>query len=126
MSTKIPFVPAVVASIALLGAGCGNDGGGNAGVASLGLDEARTHSSDTPVAVDGYLLVEHGRTRLCDALAESWPPQCGGPSLRVVSLPPEVPELEETKGGRTRWSERPVQVMGVVSGGEIAIGEFLD
>jgi hypothetical protein len=84
-----------------------------------------TYSSDTPVAVTGSLLIEGERARLCDGLAESYPPQCGVRHLVVVSLPRELPALEESADGRVRWIEHAT-VMGVVSGGEIAIGHFVD
>ena len=121
------FLSTTLLAIALSSAGCGGDEGARTdqGVDHLSFEEALTHSSDTPVTVTGALLIEGERARLCDVLAESYPPRCGPRHLEVVSLPPEMPKMEESPDGRVRWLGQ-VTVMGVVSGREIAIGEVLD
>jgi hypothetical protein len=68
------------------------------------------------VLVNGSLFIDpDGVVRLCSAIAESFPPQCGGERLRVIGLDPSsVPDLEEENG--VRWAEH-AQVYGVVSAG---------
>ena len=70
-----------------------------------------------PVVAVGYLFVEaDGSARLCNAIMESFPPQCGTPAIPVVNLPPELVAGLTAKDG-LRWSETPVQLMGTVKDG---------
>jgi hypothetical protein len=62
--------------------------------------------------VNGALIVTGGETRLCEALAESFPPQCGGERLIVEGLDLSAFDLTESSG--VRWSDQPVQVLGIV------------
>jgi hypothetical protein len=63
--------------------------------------------------VNGNLLADGEEVRLCYALAESFPPQCGGPSLLVEGI-----KLEEVDGliteGDVSWTDRPIQLRGIV------------
>ena len=72
----------------------------------LSVAEALTHGpTDDLVTVTGSLFVDaDGTVRLCDAIAESFPPQCGGDRIVVTGLDPaDVPELQEENG--VRWAE---------------------
>lgn len=70
-----------------------------------------------PLVAVGYLFVDpDGTARLCDAIMESFPPQCGKPSIPVVNLPPELVDGLSEKNGQ-RWSDAPVQLMGTVDDG---------
>jgi hypothetical protein len=113
----------VVAALAV--AGCGSDG--DSDDASPGgtttpvfIDEVS--DSDEPQLVTGNLLVQGGEARLCSALAESFPPQCGGPSLLVGGL-----ELETVDGlvteGDVSWTDRPIVLEGIVDGDTLTIGD---
>ena len=68
---------------------------------------------DGQVVVAGALFVDpDGTLRLCDAIAESSPPQCGGDRITVEGLDlASVAGLEEANG--VRWAES-VQVFGSV------------
>lgn len=70
---------------------------------AISISEALA-SGGEPVRVIGSLLVDpEGTVLLCDALAESFPPQCGGERLEVIGLDVEsVPNLEEGNG--VRWA----------------------
>ena len=70
-------------------------------------------SGGEPVRVAGALFVDgSGTVLLCSALAESFPPQCGGERLRVVGLDPATVEgLQEA--GAVRWAEG-VELKGTV------------
>jgi hypothetical protein len=58
--------------------------------------------------VEGYLIERDGELRLCDAILESSPPQCGEPSLRVEGSAPAA-------------SEEPVSLLGEVAGDTISV-----
>ena len=80
---------------------------------AVSIDDALASGSDEMLLVNGNLLAQGGEVRLCSALAESFPPQCGGASLHVVGL-----NLAEVDGLVTEadvgWTDRPIELLGVV------------
>jgi len=58
------------------------------------VEELLARSADTPVAVEGLLIVDQGVARLCGVIMESYPPQCGAPSVQLVGL--DLAEVEGT------------------------------
>ena len=72
----------------------------------LSVAQALTHrATDDLVTVSGALFVDtDGTVRLCDAIAESFPPQCGGDRIVVQGL-----DLASIAGlqteGDVRWAE---------------------
>lgn len=81
-------------------------------LAACGGDEPLTvagaRSSEGVVEVEGYLIERNGELRLCETILESFPPQCGEPSLRVVGA------------GRAASEER-VTLLGVVEDGTLRV-----
>jgi hypothetical protein len=130
--------PALIATLAAAAAlaGCGGDdtpvgdpGTGTAPQTSglgagppISIDEALSSDSGGPLLVAGNLLAEAGEVRLCSALAESFPPQCGGAALAVEGL-----TLEEVDGlvteGDVAWTDRPIELLGVVADGTLTVSE---
>ncbi|MGH3024277.1 MAG: hypothetical protein ACRDNI_11520 [Gaiellaceae bacterium] len=117
---------ATLAAAAAL-AGCGDEDApsqpnSHADGPGISIDEALASSLDQPLLVNGNLLSQGGEVRLCSALAESFPPQCGGSSLQVEGL-----ELEWVEGivteGDVSWTDRPVQLLGVVADGTLTVSE---
>jgi len=102
----------MVAMIGLLAAltGCGfdsdrpttSDAGG-----PITVEQLLTRSSDTPVAVQGLLHVDQGIARLCAAILESYPPQCGEPSVELIGLDLAAVKGTTTADGVT-WTEGAV------------------
>jgi hypothetical protein len=80
------------------------------------VTEALAFLGGESVLVNGALFIDaDGDVLLCEAMAESFPPQCGGTRLGVEGLDPRGQQLEEANG--VRWSES-VQLYGrVVAGG---------
>ena len=78
---------------------------GDPGGPGLSVAEALIHGpTDDIVSVTGALFVDaDGTVRLCDAIAESFPPQCGGARLEVTGLDLDALELDEANG--VRWAE---------------------
>lgn len=79
----------------------------------ISIEEAMASDLDGALLVNGNLLAQDGEVRFCSALAESFPPQCSGASLRVEGL-----KLEEVDGlvteGEVSWTDRPIQLLGDV------------
>jgi hypothetical protein len=88
----------------------------------ISIDDALASDSDEMLLVNGNLLAQGGEVRLCSALAESFPPQCGGASLVVEGL-----KLEEVDGliteGDVAWTDRPIKLLGVVGDGTLTVSE---
>lgn len=74
----------------------------------LSIQEAIDSELDGPLMVRGYLIERDGELRLCDAILESSPPQCGEPSLRVEGPAPGA-------------SEERVSLLGDVENGTITV-----
>ncbi|HEX2883232.1 MAG TPA: hypothetical protein VHQ42_01540 [Candidatus Limnocylindria bacterium] len=86
---------------------------GEPGDGGISVAEAIGHQpTDDIVAVTGSLFVAaDGSVLVCDAIAESFPPQCAGARLPVEGLDLGTLELEEANG--VRWAER-VTLLGSV------------
>ena len=129
---------ALVLVAALAAAGCGGSDAneqagrgattvsGRATGGGLSIQEAREHEG--PVLVKGTLLTRADDTRLCSGLAESDPPQCAEPSLRVEGM--TVSELEgrehvhvESSRGVT-WTAGEVELRGRIEGGVLHVDEL--
>jgi hypothetical protein len=90
--------PVFALAVILVSAGCGT----GTTSAVLSVDEAENHEGRAEVT--GFLHADGDGVRLCAAVLESYPPQCGEPSLRVEGL-----ELSSVDGlereGRIEWRE---------------------
>ena len=91
-----------------------NIAAGAAGGPGIGIEEAIGNGGGEPLLVNGALVIDpNSRVLLCEALAESFPPQCGGLRLEVRGLDPAgIPDMEEANG--VRWAEQ-VQLLGAVT-----------
>lgn len=76
------------------------------------------------VDVLGFVVVDHEGTRFCSVLMESFPPQCGAPSVDLEGLDPAALELQSE--GETRWSDGVVVLRGSYDDGVLTVGEILD
>jgi hypothetical protein len=76
----------------------------------LSVQQAIDSDVDGPLMVRGYLIERDGELRLCEAILESSPPQCGEPSLRVEGTAPAA-------------SEQRVSLLGEVEGETITVSE---
>ena len=86
------------------------------------VSQALGSKSDDILLVAGSLVVEGDEARLCEALAESYPPQCGGASIAVDGLPAEEREkLMKIDDGRVEWSEGEVRLLGRVREGVLVV-----
>jgi hypothetical protein len=110
----------LAAAALLLLAGCGSDArdsapsttaplsaGAAAPGGGLSVAEAIASDLDGPLLVRGYLIDRDGELRLCEAILESHPPQCGEPSLRVE--------------GEAHASQEIASVLGEVDDGVIVV-----
>jgi hypothetical protein len=121
------LLAAALATLLLLTAGCGADddeaaadpdqpppaAAGDRPAGGLRVEEALGHEGTQ--LVRGFLVARDGEARLCTVLAESFPPQCGEPSLLVEGL--DVGSVVGTTTAESvTWSEREVMLEGEVDG----------
>ncbi len=115
---------------AILAIGCGGDnadsnpdegtslGGGGPGIS---VSDAIDSDLDGPLLVNDFLVIQGGEpddpeeVRICENLAESFPPQCAGRNLVVEGL-----DLNSIEGlmseGPVSWTKGLVQVLGTIEG----------
>jgi hypothetical protein len=87
----------------------------------ISIDEAIAMNSDEPLLVNGNVWADGDKIYFCDAVLESYPPQCPASRLEVVGLKlAEVDGLQRASG--IAWSER-TQLLGVVADGKITVSE---
>ena len=112
----------------LLAVSCGGADGDEAPIGAaaepLTIAEAIAARRPGPVQVRAYLLAASGQPyRLCSSLAESHPPQCGRPSLRLDDLDLEhISGLSRAADGSS-WTDEPLSLNGIVRGGALVIEE---
>jgi hypothetical protein len=93
-----------LAAVGAVVAGCGDDDEEVEPAGPITVEQLVARSSDTPIEVEGFLLAEGTLVRLCAAILESYPPQCGEPSVELVGLDlGEVPGT--TAEGDVVWLE---------------------
>ena len=93
--------------------------GGDPDVA-LTVREAIDSDLEGPLLVRGAVVAVQGQDiRLCDALAESFPPQCGGDSVVVKGLDLGTLEAVQTEGAVTRVEQ--ARLLGTVESGVLTV-----
>ena len=126
---KLALLLVAIAGSLLLAAACDDDEdavapAGTPPASAVGpgisIAEALASTLDEPLLVNGFLVVQGERAELCEALAESFPPQCGGDSLSVEGLDLDAFEGLSTEQDTT-WSEGPIQLLGEVEDGVLTV-----
>jgi len=84
----------------------------------LTVTEALETDAEGVVAVQGFLVINGEQAQLCEALAESFPPQCGGASVLLDSIDQFDPDELVTEGD-VAWTDLPVTIVGEVHSGTL-------
>ena len=67
-------------------------------------------------ALQGFIVADDAGPQLCELLAESLPPQCGGATVELAGLDMIDPdELSEAQG--VTWSDQPITLVGEIVNG---------
>ena len=104
----------------MLTAGCGGAEAPASPDEPLTVEEALRADAEGPVRVRGTLIAAGTDVRLCSAILESHPPQCGRPSLVVRGLDlVGVSNMEQAKG--VGWTRREVTLSGEVDDGVLTM-----
>jgi hypothetical protein len=109
----------------LLLAGCGGSDDGSSERRTVDPAAALVLNGED-VTVRGYFSHEAGTIlpRMCTALAESYPPSCGMPSLPVSNLTDQAEgklplKRDPETGGR--WSEAELELSGRIEDGALVV-----
>jgi hypothetical protein len=123
---KILVPLALVAIASVVVAACGDDDDKLVSDPIIGvgpgisIGEALTSNLSGPLLINGLLHAQNGQVRLCENLAESFPPQCSGKFLVVEGL--DLTTMDGlTSEGSVTWSDQPVQVLGTVEGAVLTV-----
>jgi len=102
-------------------------GGALAG-SGLTVPEALGTDATGVIAVRGFLFDDGSGLRLCEVLAESFPPQCGGAHLVIDGLTfgdvPNLPEAEDvtvTTEQNVTWTDSFVTLLGEFDGDHFTV-----
>ncbi len=129
---RILVLLAVVTIASVVAAACGDDDGdddgdlvsspisGGPGISSgvgpgIFVGAALISNLTGPLLVNGHLHAQNDDVRLCEVLAESFPPQCAGRFLVVEGLDLMTIDGLRSEGSVT-WSDQLAQVLGTVEG----------
>ncbi len=86
----------------------------------LTVSEALASDATGIIAVQGFLLDDGTGARLCEALAESFPPQCGGTSIAVSNYE-EVLDVPLQSEQNTTWTDEWVTFFGEIVDGVFVV-----
>lgn len=89
-------------------------------IEALSITDALSYQGSEPIAVAGYVVRTQEASRLCDALAESYPPQCAGESI-VITNPDTTDAYPLIEEGDVQWSPERVTVIATVTSEGITI-----
>ncbi|NNK91867.1 MAG: protease inhibitor I42 family protein [Acidimicrobiia bacterium] len=70
-------------------------------------------------SIIGYVVIDSAGARLCEALAESFPPQCGGASVTIANPDALTVALEQEQS--TQWTDERVRLDGTYDGDTFTI-----
>ena len=112
-STSLATV-ALVAVLGLTAAACGDDDPET--ITTIGAAAGGTGAAE----LEGFIVERDGVARLCEALLESFPPQCGEPSVTVANV--EALDATFTTEQGVRWTDQPVTAVGTVDAGVLTLG----
>ena len=86
----------------------------------LSIPEALAYRGNEIIAVQGFVLRTEETDALCELLAESYPPQCGGESLAIAN-PEATNDMVLIEAEGVQWSEDHVTVFGRLTDGVLTI-----
>ncbi len=103
------------------------DDGGVVSLPSGGVSiaDAVANQIDGGFAIEGFYFDDGNGAVLCEALAESMPPQCGGASIALDTTAGVVRgDFSESRG--VTWSDQPVLVVGEIVDGIFVVAPIVE
>ncbi len=94
--------------------------GGMPADGGLTVSDALASDATGVIAVRGFLVADQSGARLCEVLAESYPPQCGGASLPVSGYE-EVLDVPTSTAQGVTWTDQPISLLGEIINGTFVV-----
>jgi hypothetical protein len=113
----------MIALVALVVA-CGSESTtdtSDSAIAPIEVAELLDGSSPTDASVIGFVVIDDGGSRLCEALAESFPPQCGGSAVVIAN--PDVLTVALEQEQSVQWTNERVRLDGTYDGAQFTLVE---
>ncbi|MGI9606321.1 MAG: hypothetical protein ACR2P0_09315 [Acidimicrobiales bacterium] len=113
---------AVVIPFFLVATACGSDSGsdtGDSALAPIEISDMLAGDAPVDVSVIGYVIIDGAGARLCEALAESFPPQCGGASVIIDNPDALTVALQQEQS--VQWTDERVRLDGNYDGGGLIL-----
>ena len=105
-----------------------NDSAASSGMpvdGGLTVSDALASGTEGILAISGFVLDDGETARLCEALAESFPPQCGGASIPLVGYQPVLAgQLTQAQG--VAWTDQAFIMFGEVLDGTFVVESTVD
>ncbi len=119
--SRIRVLSASFVAVALLfAAGCGGNDDDDAEPAGrMTVTELVADAPSGQVEVETVLFDDGSGLMMCEALMESFPPQCGGERMMITNPDDVVAEFTEDQG--IRWTDSPVVLSGRVTDGGFTV-----
>ena len=86
----------------------------------LSVTDALATDATGIIAVKGFLLVDDQGARLCELLAESLPPQCGGADIKITNYE-EVVSVPLSNAQGVTWTDNLVSFLGEIIDGTLVV-----
>ncbi|MDR9450785.1 MAG: hypothetical protein RI637_06145 [Acidimicrobiia bacterium] len=86
----------------------------------LTVSEALESDATGVIAVRGFLVADQTGARLCEVLAESYPPQCGGAGLPVSGYE-EILDVPTSTAQGVTWTDQPISLLGEIVDGTLLV-----
>jgi hypothetical protein len=111
-------------ALATLVVACGSDSTtdtSDSAIAPIEVAELLDGPSPVDASVIGFVVIDDGGARLCEALAESFPPQCGGSAVVIAN--PDVLTVALEQEQSVRWTNERVRLDGTYDGARFTLVE---
>lgn len=89
----------------------------------LTVADALASGGEETMAVMGFLIIDSDGARLCELLAESLPPQCGGVSVPIADYE-EALSVPLTSAQGVSWTDQPASFIGQIVDGTFVVDPF--
>ena len=89
-------------------------------IAPIEVAELLQSPAATEASVIGFVVIDEGGARLCEVLAESFPPQCGGPAVVITNPDALTVALEQEQS--VQWTSERVRLDGTYDGTNFTLG----